>query len=102
MTFSVQGHQLVGKLVDDSNPANVGWLTTYDGSYPSGNFGMVLVATPPVDGAHMGSAGVPINGTWANLDIGSPIAAPEPGMVAMLVAGSLALLGWAGLRRRRS
>ena len=45
--------------------------------------------------------GVPINGTWRTLDFGSPIAAPERGPIAMLVAGTLALLGWGGLRRRR-
>jgi hypothetical protein len=35
-----------------------------------------------------------IEGTWTNMTV------PEPGTIAMLVAGGLALLGWAGLRRR--
>ena len=42
MNFSVNGNQLVGRLIDDSNPSNVAWLTTYDSSYQSGNFGMVF------------------------------------------------------------
>jgi hypothetical protein len=40
---------------------------------------------------------VPVEGHWANLTISS---IPEPGTVAMLIAGVLGLLGWAGLRRR--
>jgi hypothetical protein len=98
MVFSAQGSSLIGTLTDVANPANTWTLTHTDSSYTSGNFGMVLVATAPVDAEHPGSAGVPINGTWSNLDIGAPI--PEPGSVAMLIAGALALLGWAGLRRR--
>ena len=35
MNFSVNGSQLVGRLIDDSNPSNVAWLTTYDSSYPT-------------------------------------------------------------------
>ena len=106
MIFSLQGNHLVGKLVDASNPGNVDWLSTYDSSDTSGNCGMTLFATAPFAGdsiapPSLGSAGMVTQGSWNNLDFGSPIAAPEPGTVAMLVAGSLALLGWAGLRRRR-
>jgi hypothetical protein len=42
--------------------------------------------------------GGPIQGTWTNLAENQYVA-PEPGTIAILAAGALALLGWAGLRR---
>jgi hypothetical protein len=48
--------------------------------------GFVGVCAAKKDGA--------IEGTWSNMTI------PEPGTIAMSIAGALALLGWAGLRRR--
>jgi hypothetical protein len=50
---------------------------------------------------NMGGSGYPPTGYgFANFDYVTIDTVPEPGTVAMLLAGTLALLGWASLRRR--
>jgi hypothetical protein len=87
--LSVKGTQLDGWLYSDTgtlirhleaNDSN--WATGWTGGYafaPSGASGVF--------------------GTFIDHGFGPPV--PEPGIISMMIAGALALLGWAGLRRRR-
>ncbi len=72
-----------------SSPYLSGDVNTYD----------VSVVVPVLFSQDL-KEGVPAAVSGTLYGVGSFSAVPEPGTVAMLLAGGLALLGWAGLRRR--
>jgi hypothetical protein len=99
--FDVQGSNLAAYLWDQTGAR----CTLYDGqSGPRQNtYVDSLIATDStytsgVVGMFMFKHAAPVEGQWNNARILSTI--PEPGTAAISIAGALALLGWAGLRRR--
>ena len=84
LKFDVNGSSLSATLYDGAKV--IGSISATDATYSTGSVG--FLAYKRADN---------VQGEWLNATISS---IPEPGAIAMLIAGSLALLGWAGLRRR--
>ena len=90
LKFDVNGSSLSATLYDGADV--VGSIIHTD----DGTHGGAALTTGKVGFfANQQTAGLLVQGEWLNATI-----IPEPGAIAMLIAGSLALLGWARLRRR--
>jgi hypothetical protein len=85
LVFTVNGSSLTSTVYDGTTPVLT--LSGSDSSLTTGQIGVIDL--PPLAAGYL-------SGTFLNSSVGS---VPEPGTIAMLAAGALALLGWVGLRR---